>query len=95
MAKSEKKEANPLKCGTFMGLKDVQLSEVELVFYQDSDSCQEKDNGQSLKVFTRDAGGGSYICIATDRWAIDWDAIDIFATCLKKIVKMPEEDEEK
>lgn len=69
--------------------KGVEISEVEFNFSQDVDSCQDSDDMcQVLKVFTQDAGGGSYICIKTDRWAIDTEDIDKFAEILKKIVGM-------
>lgn len=86
--KEPEKTINP--CGSFMGVKGVHLHGVTYDFGQDSDSCQEDDLGQSLKVFTEDGGGGSYICIETERWAIDHDEIDKFADCLKRITSIPE-----
>lgn len=82
---------NNRKCGTFMGIKGVRLTDVTHEFFQESDSCQNDDSGQSLKVFTEDAGGGSYIVFETERWAIDHDKIDKFCDALKKIVNIPEE----
>ena len=90
MGKPAKRSATPPKNGTFMGIKDVQLFSVAYEFSQDSDSCQPQDNGQNLKVFTGDGGGGSYVIIETARWAIDDDDIDKFADCLKRIVSIPE-----
>lgn len=96
---SAKKAANerpkPPKCGTLMGIKGVSLERVIYEFSQDSDSCQDNDNGQSLTVSTDDGGGGSYIVISTERWAVDYDDIDKFTDTLKRIVNLPEgyEDE--
>jgi hypothetical protein len=83
--KSAKKPEN------FMGIKGVNLFGVAFEFSQDSDSCQGGDDvGQSIKIFTEDAGGGSYILFSTERWAIDHDDIDKFADTLKRIVALPE-----
>jgi hypothetical protein len=83
------KKAKP-KPNSFMGIDGVELFGVVYEFSQDSDSCQAGDAGQSIKVFTEDAGGGSYIIFSTERWAIDADDIDKFADTLKRIVAIPE-----
>lgn len=92
MKASAKQSAIP-KCGTFMGIKGVRLTEVIYEFNQDSDTNQAGDCGQSLKAYTQDSGGGCYIVIETERWAVDPDDIDKFRDALKKIVKIPEEYE--
>jgi hypothetical protein len=51
--------------------KGVSLFSLEMVFTQDADSCDPETMGQSLTVSTDDAGGGTFIVIKTDRWAID------------------------
>lgn len=69
--------------------KGVEIGEVSFEFSQDVDSCQDSnDICQVIKVFTQDAGGGSYICLETTRWAIDAEDIDKFAEMLKKVVRM-------
>jgi len=78
------------KPGTFIGIEGVELTEVGNSFYQDSDTNQKVDEGQSIKIFTRSSGAGSYIVIKTKRWAMDADDIDKFAACLKRIVNIPE-----
>lgn len=78
------------KPGTFMKMEGVELSDVEYTFYQDSDTNQKVDAGQTIKIFTRSSGAGSYIVIKTKRWAMDAEDIDKFAACLKKIVNTPE-----
>jgi hypothetical protein len=83
MKKENKKE-------NIMDIKGVNLFGVVYEFSQDSDSCQEGDVGQTIKVFTEDGGGGSYIVFSTERWAIDHDDIDKFADALKRIVAIPE-----
>ena len=79
------------KTGDFAGIKGVHLNRVRFEFSQNSDSNQPGDEGQSLEVSTDDAGGGSYVIIKTDRWAMDREDLDKFAACLKKIVALPEE----
>jgi len=91
---SANKSANiPPKCGTFMNIQSAQLNRVSYEFSRDSDSCQDDDSCQSIKIFTEDGGGGSYIIIETKRWAIDPNDIDKFCDALKKIVNIPEEYE--
>ena len=85
-------KTKPPKTGTFAGIKGVQLTGVAYEFSQDSDSGQTGDDGQSLKVWTEDAGGGAYVLLETTRWAMDNDDIDKFTACLKKVVNIPEED---
>lgn len=78
------------KSDTFMGIEGVELSDAGYTFYQDSDTNQKVDAGQSIKIFTRSSGAGSYIVIKTQRWAMDAEDIDKFAACLKRIVNIPE-----
>lgn len=42
---------------------------------------------QFLRMFQEDAGGGNYLVLETERWAIDADAIDEFATMLKHFMQ--------
>ena len=89
----KKKPNSPPKCGTFMGIKGVQLSETEHKFWQDVDSDQSSDDiCQTLTLKTINAGGGAYIVMETTRWAIDPEDIDAFADCLKRICNTPEAD---
>lgn len=53
-----------------------------LTYIQDSDTW-DKGDGQELKVQTLDSGGGSYLIIQTDRWALDREDIDAFCQLLK------------
>jgi hypothetical protein len=86
MAKTSAKKAE-----NFMGIEGVNLFGVVYEFSQDSDSCQTSDEGQSIKIFTEDAGGGSYILFSTERWSLDNTDIDKFAETLKRIVNIPED----
>ena len=59
------------------------LNEVSEVWSQDSDCCDDKQDGQYLTISTQDGGGGPFIIIKTERWAIDEDQIDDFCKMLK------------
>jgi hypothetical protein len=56
---------------------------------QPADSCQLEEGDQELYVYLEDAGGGVFLVLETERWAIDGDAesIDKFAAMLKKMLK--------
>jgi hypothetical protein len=69
---------------------NVKISDCSLSFYQDSDSCQNDDNGQELSVKTEDNGAGKYLIVKTERWAIDGDEIDQFASIFKQIINLAE-----
>lgn len=89
-----KKNETPKKSKCFtklMDIKGVELFDAKFTFTQESDTCDSGDFGQSLTVFTEDGGGGSYIVISTERWAIDYDEIDNFCDCLKRILKVVDE----
>jgi uncharacterized GH25 family protein len=75
-----------------MGIQGVNVSAVGYVFMQEGDQSQtDTEEPQALEIFTEDNGGGPYIVIKTDRWAIDYEDIDKFAACLKNICEIPEE----
>jgi hypothetical protein len=46
-------------------------AEVEDVSVKYAQECDETDDWQGLKLFTNDNGGGKFIVISTERWAID------------------------
>ena len=66
--------------------KGVHLEEIKFVFTQDSDCCEVDPVGQVLEIETQDGGGGPYIVIKTDRWAIDVDQFDNFSKILKNVL---------
>lgn len=63
----------------------VTLASAAETWLQDSDSCESSDIGQSIEVFTEDAGGGAYIVIKTDRWAIDREDVGKFCEALLRV----------
>lgn len=65
----------------------MKIFEKTFVYEQDMDCCDgESDGCQTLTVQTQDGGGGNYIILKTDRWAIDKDDIDKFCSELKNIL---------
>ena len=48
---------------------------------QPGDSCKEGD--QFLRLDAIDAGGGPYLVISTERWAVDFDDLDDFHAMLQ------------
>ena len=83
-------KAPVLKDSPLMNIKGVKTYDVAFTFSQDPDTWQSSDVlGQDIKISTAESGGGSYIIIETERWAMDADEIDDFCDCLKKIVAMP------
>ena len=60
------------------------LAETKDIYTQDSDCCQDQDVGQTLVVRTQDGGGGAFVVIETERWAIDEDQVDDFCDALKR-----------
>lgn len=56
-------------------------------YSQDVDTWQSADEGpQTLSLEALESGGGNYIVLKTERWAIDPDEIDAFAEHLKKFI---------
>lgn len=75
-----------------MSSEPLQISSVRLVYVQDTDSCAPAGTSE-LVIETHDAGGGPYVTLTTERWAIDPEDIDAFAAALKgAIALIPEKD---
>lgn len=91
MTKKSETHKNIKRIDKLMDIKGVELFDAKFTFTQESDTCDSGDFGQSLTVFTEDGGGGSYIVISTERWAIDYDEIDKFCEGLKRILKVVDE----
>jgi len=69
--------------------KGVRLEAVTCEFSQESDSCQSDRTGQDITVQIEDGGGGPYIVIKTERWAVDTPE-DIAELCREVLALMPE-----
>lgn len=71
----------------------VQLYESMDTWTQDNDCCDDQSCGQQIIVKTQDGGGGPFIVLETERWAIDADGIDKFCAMLKSTVERVEKSE--
>lgn len=61
------------------------LASVKHVYTQEVDCCADGlDN--TLTIETHDGGGGWYVVIRTERWALNPEDIDIFVTTLKAVL---------
>lgn len=49
----------------------IDRAECAMTYMQDADCCQEGDFAQTLTVRTQDGGGGHYLVLETERWALD------------------------
>jgi len=66
----------------------VRLTELTEVYWQQEDCCAPvNEGGQTFTISTQNGGGGSYLVISTERWALDSaKEIDDFARKLKAIL---------
>lgn len=76
-----------------MNESSVKLYESKDTWTQDNDCCDDQSCGQQLIVQTQDGGGGSFIVLETQRWAIDADDIDKFCAMLKSTIERVEKSE--
>ena len=76
------------------GYPNRELSGVEFTYTQDGDTADGPDY-QHLTVKTADAGGGPFLVIATERWALEFEEIDAFADKLRAVVKAIQENQPK
>lgn len=63
----------------------MQLEEVSHTYTQETDACV-SGICNILKVSTFDGGGGPYLVIETERWAIDEEDIEAFAQKLRDVL---------
>ena len=63
------------------------------VWSQDSDDCADNSLYQALEIKVEDSGGGKYLVLITDRWAIDPSEIDAFVERLKWCLSQVNPDE--
>jgi len=49
----------------------AKIYELKALYEQESDSCDANNLGQDIEISTKDAGGGIYYIIKTERWAFE------------------------
>lgn len=50
---------------------NIEVESIVKTLMQKPDSCSDTDDYQYIKLSTADAGGGKYICVATEKWSVD------------------------
>lgn len=65
--------------------KDITLDCFEIVLSQPPDCLSDKDD-QTLNIGMVDGGGGNFLILSTDRWAVEEKDIDTLANFLKQLL---------
>lgn len=69
------------------------IERVSIVATEEADCCAPSGSDvNEIEISTEDGGGGAYLIIKTERWAIDADKIDDFIKLLQKVWTMYEGD---
>lgn len=72
----------------------MKLVEITEVYSQDEDCCGRPDDiCQQIEISTENGGGGSYLVVKTERWAVD--DIDELVRPMRDLLKRIHEAEEK
>ncbi len=67
----------------------IDVEAVSVTYSQEEDSDgRDGHDVQTITVSTHDAGGGPYLVIETERWAMDMDHIDEFVALLRRVAEM-------
>lgn len=68
--------------------------QVKYIYEQEKDCCDgESSYDQELIVETQDGGGGYFLVLKTDRWALDLKDIDALCEELKRVLNKVNEPE--
>lgn len=65
----------------------VSVEEMRIVYSQKADSCSPSDFDQDLEIETADAGGGPYLVLKTERWAVDIETAEAVLTAILRDFK--------
>ena len=71
-------------------MNKVQIASAKVTLYQENDCCDTGKEGQTLNVEVVDGGGGPYLVLQTERWALEIDEIQALITKLNEIQRMCE-----
>lgn len=68
--------------------EEILLDEITMTYYQNPDCTEDRDDdGQTIRLSTRDGGGGKFIHIKTDGWSIsDEKDLDVLINDFKNRV---------
>ena len=76
---------------TLRKIKDTTLDKCIYELWQEDDCCSPVDVGQKLRIEIEDGGGGPYVVISTNRWAIDENDLENLPKLLHDILYQYEE----
>lgn len=69
-------------------MSKAKLASVHLTLRQPEDCCgRVEEEEQYLSVETYDGGGGQYIVLKTERWALDYEQINALALRLQEVLR--------
>ena len=71
-------------------MNKVQIASAKVTLYQENDCCDIGKEGQHLQVEVVDGGGGAYLVLQTERWAVEIDEIQALIAKLNEIQRMCE-----
>ena len=63
----------------------VSIVEISMCLSQDNDTWDTDLGGQFMDIKVLDSGGGSYLVLETERWALDADDADAYAVLFKQL----------
>lgn len=65
---------------------------VRLTFHEEADCCAPSGvSDNEMTIETMDGGGGAYVVIKTERWALDLDSLNDLAETVRAAIGMVEE----
>lgn len=63
--------------------------EIRVTYTEAADSCAPSGSDLNLlQIETQDAGGGVYVVIKTERWALDLESLDEFVAEVRRVIGM-------
>lgn len=71
-------------------MSKVQIASANVTLYQDNDCCDSGKDGQRLSIEVVDGGGGPYLVLQTERWAVEMEEIEALMKKLSEIQRMCE-----
>lgn len=72
----------------------MKLESMRATYTQQADCCTSSTDDNVLEAVIEDGGGGPYIVIKTERWALDGDRLGEFTDTLRALWKQVEDAKE-
>jgi hypothetical protein len=71
----------------------VEISDIKITLFQESDTWQSDELGQVLEIETVPSEGSSYLILRTDRWAMNLEDISKLGNLIEALCKAIETKE--